>query len=112
MLDFLYYIFYFVSSTSSTLQRRELATRRTNDSGQVDFAFRVMLITFVLSVVLVFFKRPAINQGLVTVISLAVICGVFGAVSIGSQYVAQRHVEAGVTTLVGNIYTPVSIVLA
>jgi len=32
--------------------------------------------------------------------------------SIAYQYWAQKHVEAGVTTLIGNIYTPVTIVLA
>lgn len=111
MVELLFYLFYFVSSTGSTLQRRELATRRTNDTGQIDFAFRVMTMTFFLSFVLIFFNHPYLNQSLFTILTLATICGVFGAVAIGSQYVAQRHVEAGITSLAGNIYTPVTIVL-
>ncbi|HET9850479.1 MAG TPA: DMT family transporter [Candidatus Saccharimonadales bacterium] len=112
MAEVLAYIFYFLSSTSSTLQRRELATRRTDDSGQIDFAFRVMFITFVLSAVLLVFKKPVLSQSPLALALLALVCGVSGAVSIASQYIAQRHVEAGVTTLVGNVYTPVSIILA
>lgn len=112
MAAFLAYLFFFIAASASPLQRRHLALRRANDKGQIDFAFRVMLITFVLSFILIFFKQPELNQSLTTVILLAIVCGVFGAVGIGSQYIAQRHVEAGVTTLVGNIYTPVTIILA
>ncbi len=112
MVELLSYLFYFVSSTASTLQRRHIATRRSTDIGQLDFAFRVMFITLIGSSILVIFKKPELNQSLSVATLLAITCGFFGAAAIGSQYIAQRHVEAGVTTLVGNLYTPVAIVLA
>lgn len=106
------YLFYFVAATASPLQRRHLAIRRINDKGQLDFAFRVMLITLLLSPVLMIFKRPVIKENLIEIILLAIVCGIFGAVSIGLQYIAQRHVEAGLTSLVNNLYTPTTIILA
>ncbi|OGY95219.1 MAG: hypothetical protein A2611_00745 [Candidatus Komeilibacteria bacterium RIFOXYD1_FULL_37_29] len=45
-------------------------------------------------------------------IGLSFVCGIFGAGYFISSYTAQKHVEAGITTLVSNIYTPVTIVLA
>lgn len=106
------YLFYFVSSVSSSLQRRHLALQRDTDKGQIDFAFRVTLITFVLSFILIFFKKPEFNQSLTTIALLMIVCGVSGSISIASQYIAQRHVEAGLTTLIGNIYTPITIFLS
>lgn len=41
-----------------------------------------------------------------------IVCGVSGSISIAAQYIAQRHVEAGLTTLIGNIYTPITIFLS
>ncbi len=112
VIEVLCYIFYFIAATISPLQRRHIALKRTNDAGQLDFAFHIMLITFVLSVILVVFKHPELNQSWYVAGFLAVVCGISGATSIGTQYIAQRHVEAGITQLISNIYTPVSIILA
>lgn len=112
MVDLVAYLFYFFASTTSTLQRRHIAIRRETDVGQIDFAFRVFFITFILSSVLALFKRPEINQSFFTVLLLATCTGIFGSLSISTQYIAQRHVEAGVTSLIGNIYTPITIVLS
>jgi len=112
MAIILAYIFYFIAASVSPLQRRQLALRRETDKGQIDFAFRVMLITFVLSSILVLFRRPELNQPWLSVALLALAAGLFGALGIGSQYIAQRHVEAGLTTLLSNLYTPVTIILA
>lgn len=106
------YLFYFVASTASSLQRRHLSLKRDSDAGQIEFAFRVTLITFVLSAVLIFFKPLQFNQSLTTLILLTIVCGVTGSISIAAQYIAQRHVEAGLTTLIGNVYTPVTIILS
>lgn len=106
------YLFYFVSSVGSSLQRRHLSLRRDTDKGQIDFAFRVTLITFVLSFILILFKQPEFNQSFTTIGLLMIVCGIFGSISIAAQYVAQRHVEAGLTTLIGNIYTPITIFLS
>jgi drug/metabolite transporter (DMT)-like permease len=106
------YLFFFVAASASPLQRRQLSLRRENDAGQVDFAFRVMFITFLLSAILIFVKNPEFNQSKTTIALLAAVCGIFGAIGIGSQYIAQRHVEAGLTSLISNVYTPVTIILA
>lgn len=112
MAAFLAYIFYFIAATASPLQRRHLATRRDTDTGQIDFAFRVMLITAALSSILYLFKRPELNDSLTTVLWLAATCGIFGAIALATGYIAQRNVEAGTFSLISNVYTPVTIVLA
>ncbi|OGL35835.1 hypothetical protein A3F65_02395 [Candidatus Saccharibacteria bacterium RIFCSPHIGHO2_12_FULL_47_16b] len=112
MVIALAYIFYFVSSTASKLQRRHIAIKRDTDEGQIDFAFRVMAITFVLSPVLLLFKPFEFNQPAVTILALAMVCGIFGASAISAQYIAQRHTEAGVTSLLGSSYAPMTILLA
>lgn len=53
MIILLSYIFYFIAASASPLQRRWLATKK--DAGgreQVDFAFRVTLVTVVLSLLI------------------------------------------------------------
>ena len=112
MIILLSYLFFFVAATASPLQRRHLALRRSNDAGQIAFAFRVMLITVVLSSILVLFKHPEIHQSIPVIIVLGLICAFSGAIGLSAQYIAQRHVEAGVTSLIGNLYTPVTIILA
>lgn len=112
MAALLAYIFYFFAATISPLQRRHLAITRESDIGQIDFAFRVMLITTVLSSVLFLFKRPELKDDTATVLGLAAVCGIFGAIALATGYTAQRKVEAGSFSLISNVYTPVSIVLA
>lgn len=112
MGELLAYIFYFFAASASPIQRRHLATQRNSSQGQIDFAFRVMLITFLLSPVLIIFKRPEINQSIWHLTILGIVCGIFGCLSLSSQYIAQRKVEAGTTQLLLNIYTPVTIILA
>lgn len=112
MAILLAYLFYFVPSTASSLQRRHLALRRDTYKGQIDFAFRVTLITFVLSFVLIFFKKPEFNQSFTTIVLLMIVCGVTGSIPIAAQYIAQRHVKTGLTTLIGNVYTPITLLLS
>jgi drug/metabolite transporter (DMT)-like permease len=47
-----------------------------------------------------------------TLALLTALAGMFGAGFFVSSFTAQKHVEAGVSTLVNNIYTPITIVLA
>ncbi len=108
------YLFYFIAASASPLQRRWLAVKRQQgeDSGQIDFAFRVVLITVILSLFIPLFQPFKLNGDFVFLTSLALICGFFGAGFFISSYVAQKHVDAGITTLVSNIYTPITILLA
>jgi drug/metabolite transporter (DMT)-like permease len=113
MIEFLSYIFYFVAASASPLQRRWLATTKNIDNkGQIHFAFQVTFITVVLSLFLPFFKPFYLAGDFYYLVGLSLICGIFGAGYFISSYTAQKHVEAGVSTLVSNIYTPVTIILA
>jgi drug/metabolite transporter (DMT)-like permease len=107
------YIFYFIAASASPLQRRWLATNKNPENkGQIHFAFQVAFVTVVLSLLLPLFQPFHVQGSAVYLIGLSVICGIFGAAYFSSSYYAQKHVEAGVSTMVSNIYTPITIVLA
>lgn len=113
MIEILSYLFYFVAASVSPLQRRWLATKKNVDNkGQIHFAFQVTLVIVFLSLVLPFIQPFYISGNIFYIIVLTLICGITGAVYFIASYTAQKYVEAGVTTLVGNIYTPITIVLA
>lgn len=113
MAAFLAYLFYFIAASASPLQRRWLAVKREEPvKGQIHFAFQVTTITAVLGLLLPLFEPFKLTGELWKLGWLTLTCGVFGAGYFWASYTAQRHVEAGVSTLVGNIYTPVTIVLA
>jgi drug/metabolite transporter (DMT)-like permease len=113
MLTLLSYLFYFVAASASPLQRRWLATRKNaNNTGQISLAFRVAFITVILSLLLPIFKPFYFQGSTLALIVLTLVSGVFGAGYFISFYTAQKYVEAGISTLVNNIYTPITIVLA
>lgn len=113
MIAFLSYIFYFIAASASPLQRRWLAkTKNLTNEGQIHFAFQVTFITVILSLILPFFEPFHIQGNVYYLIGLSLICGLFGAGYFIFSYTAQKHVEAGVSSLVSNIYTPITIVLA
>lgn len=107
------YIFFFVAASASPLQRRWLATKHSADlPGQVHLAFYVTLIVAVLGLVLPIFEPLSLQGRPIAVVALAILCGVFGAAFFVLSYVSQKHVDAGVSSIVSNIYTPITIVLA
>lgn len=113
MTQILAYIFYFIASTASPLQRRWLSTKKNLDNkGQIHFAFQATFLTSILSLIFIFFSPFSITGNIYHIIGLALLCGIFGASSYIFSFIAQKHVEAGITTLVGNIYTPITIILA
>lgn len=113
MITFLAYIFYFIVASASPLQRRWLAvTREKQGKGQIDFAFKIMLIVATLGLLLLFFQPFELSGSLQTLGLLALVCGIFGAGFFSFQFIAQKHVDAGITTLTSNIYTPITILLA
>jgi drug/metabolite transporter (DMT)-like permease len=65
-----------------------------------------------LGLLLVFLQPAYLRGNPVHLVLLAMAAGVFGAGYFISLYVVQKHVDAGITTLVLNIYTPVAIVLS
>jgi drug/metabolite transporter (DMT)-like permease len=113
MAAFLSYLFYFIAASASPLQRRWLATHRNiKNEGQIRLAFQVTFITVILSFTLPLFERFHLQGNVFYLVGLSLICGLFGAGYFVFSYTAQKHVEAGVSSLVSNIYTPITIVLA
>ncbi len=113
MIILLSYIFYFIAGTLSPIQRRRLATKKNSENKwQISLAFHVTLVVTILSLLLPFFQPFYIQGNVFYLISLSLICGISGAIYFISFFIAQKHVEAGISTLVNNIYTPITIVLA
>ena len=113
MIAFLSYIFYFVAGTASPLQRRWLAIHKNiKNEGQINLAFQVTVITVILSLILPLFEPFHIVGNIYYLVGLSLVCGLFGAGYFIFSYTAQKHVEAGVSSLIANIYTPITIILA
>lgn len=114
MSTLLAYLFYFVAASASPLQRRALA-KKYHDSGarsQIRFAFQTALIVGTLGLALPFFQPFAITGSPFELVPLCLCAGFFGAGCFVASYTAQKKVESSVSTIVTNIYTPVTIVLA
>ena len=113
MIALLSYLFYFVAASASPIQRRWLANKRDFEGrGQINFAFQVSLVVVFLSLFIPLFSPFNLTGNAYYLLGLSVLSGAFGAGFLISSYIAQKHVEAGVTVLVGNIYTPITILLA
>lgn len=107
------YLFYFIAASASPLQRRWLAKYKNQENtGQILFAFQVSTLVALLSIFLPLFQPLSFKGNLWILTGLAVLCGAFWAAYFVLSYTAQKHVEAGVSSLVNNIYTPITIVLA
>jgi drug/metabolite transporter (DMT)-like permease len=107
------YIFYFIASSASSLQRRFLLKNKEYTiPEQLTFTFKCISMLFVGSLFFPFFSSFYLSGGFSHLFFLALICGVFGASSNIAGYLAQKHIDAGVTTLVWNIYTPVTIIFS
>ncbi len=110
---FLSYLFYFIASSASPLQRRWIAVKKNIDNkGQIAFSFHVTLFIAILSPLLLFYQPFSITGDSVHIVLLTLLCGICGALWYVFSYTAQKHIEAGVTSVVGNIYTPITIILA
>src|SRR5687767_9971857 len=113
MLILFSYIFYFVAASFSPIQRRWLAVNRDVEGRhQVLFAFQVALVTIALSPLILFVSPFKLEGNGFILLGLSSIAGFSAAGYWICSYVSQKHVEAGISTLIGNVYTPVAIVLA
>jgi drug/metabolite transporter (DMT)-like permease len=113
MTIFLSYLFYFVTSSASSLQRRFLIKQKEfTVSEQITFTFQCISMLFLGSLFFPFFSPFYLSGGFWHLFSLALICLVFGTASNIASYVAIKHMDAGVSSLIWNIYTPVTIFLS
>lgn len=113
MTGLLAYLFYFVASSASTLQRRWLAVNKNvSNEGQLQLAFQSFAFTAVLGLLIPFFIPFHLEGSLLKLALLSMVAGVAGAGFFWASYTAQKHVEAGVTTVLGNVNTPVAIILS
>lgn len=113
MTTILAYLFYFVATSASSLQRRWLAREKAVDTaGQINLVFKATLLNVLFSPVLLLFSPLEFKGDIGYLILLSVISGIFGAAFLTLSFTAQKHVEAGVTSILGNIYTPVTILTA
>lgn len=113
MAILLSYLFYFVAASASPLQRRWLMSRKNADNkGQIHFAFQINLVVVILSLLIPFFQPFYFEGNILNLLALTLICGMFGSGFYLASFTAQKYVEAGVSAIVGNIYTPVTIILA
>lgn len=113
MAIILSYIFYFVASTASSLQRRWLIKgKEFTARQQITFTFHCMLFLFAGSLFFPFFNDFYLAGDYRFLLFLAVICAIFGASANILGYIGQKHLDAGTMSIVWNIYTPVTIVLS
>ncbi len=105
------YLFYFVASSASPLQLRWLKTKYA-EGGEIALAFWVMLMLGILGFSLVLVSPLTLAGNPLVLTALTIACGIFGAAYFIGSYVAQKYVEAGVSTIALNIYTPMTIVLS
>jgi drug/metabolite transporter (DMT)-like permease len=113
MIIILSYIFYSIAASVSPLQRRWLAKNKGGASrNQIDFTFKVTLVVVALSTLIPLLSPLRFSGNPYYLFILTLACGVCGAVAVTAIYMAQKHVESGVSSLISNIYTPVAIVFA
>lgn len=112
MIIILSYIFYFIAASASPLQRRWLAKTKGGESrSQIDFAFKIALVVAVLSLLIPLFHPFKLEGDPYALFLLTLVSGVCGASAIITIYIAQKHVAAGVSSLIANINTPIAIIL-
>lgn len=113
MLVFFSYLFYFIAASASPLQRRYLAHKKdVNGEGRINLAFRTMLFLVFGSLFFPLFSPFYISGNVWHLILLSLICGISGMGFFILTFISQKHVDGGITSVVSNIYTPITIVLA
>lgn len=107
------YIFYFVAASASPLQRRWLAKKKNPENhGQIAFAFYVTLVASILSFTWLFYQPFHIQGNALSLFFAVLVCGLSGALFYTLSFMAQKNVDLGVGSVIANIYTPVTIILA
>lgn len=104
------YLAYFVFSTIAPIQRRFVIVRNDPEAReQISFAFQIMVILALGSLIFQFFSPLYFAGSIVRLILLTLTCGLFGMGYFIANYTAQKHVDAAITNVVVNLYTPITI---
>lgn len=105
------YIFYFLVATIAPIQRRWLSVK--NEGGnKIDLSFKVTLVSSLLILILPLFSPFELHGSWLKITLLLIASSVGGMGYYISYFTAQRHVEAGVTSVLGNTYVPITILLS
>ena len=113
MTIFLSYLVYIVLNTLSALQRRfVIKTKNAAGKDQIRLAFEMMAILALASVVMQFFSPLYFAGSKLYLVLFSLACGVFGMAYFILNFTAQKHIDAGVTSVIVNIYTPITIILS
>jgi drug/metabolite transporter (DMT)-like permease len=113
MIIILSYLYYFVASAGNALYIRYLTKKRDLASvDQISFSFQTFLILFLGSLLFSFFSPFYISGNYLHLFLLSLVCGVFGMGCSTFFTIAQKHIDAGVTSIVSNFYTPITIALS
>ena len=111
MTTVLAYLFYFVFATWSPLQRRVLATK--TNYNPILIAQKTSLVKILIATV-VFVLIPSKGSFVFSeqLWILLILSCLFSVIHFVLIYATQKHIDATKTTIIVNIYTPVSILLA
>ncbi len=113
MIVLLSYLYYFIASSAQSLHIRYLTKKRDLASrDQIRFTFQTFLILSLGSLAFPFFSSFYIKGNFLHLFLLSLTCGIFGMACGALFTIAQKHIDAGVSSLVGNIYIPITIVLS
>ena len=85
---------------------------KVDEKSQIRFAFQVAGIMSFLGLLLPFFKPFSLHGNVQNLIVLSIVSGVFGALCFIFGFLGSKGMEAGIFTIVSNIYTPITIILA
>jgi drug/metabolite transporter (DMT)-like permease len=111
MSVFTAFLIYFILSPIAPLQRRWLSKR--NEGGdKIDLSFKVSLVAALLVSFLPLFSPFKLHGSAVIIITLLILSVAGGIGFYVLYFMSQRYVEAGVTAVLGNIYTPITIILS
>jgi len=113
MTIILIYVGFFLVTTLSSLQRRFVIKRKDSEGlDQIRFAFEVMCILVIGSIVMQFFSPLYFSGSKLYLVFLSLICGVFGMGFFALNFMAQKHIDAGVSNVILNICTPLTIIFS
>jgi len=107
------YILFFSLTTVNALYRRFVIKKK--DGGEIEqihFAFEILAILVIGSVIMQFFSPLYFTGDLWHLVIFSVICGVCGMGYFALNFAAQKYVDAGISQVIVHIYVPITIIFS